>query len=254
MSRSLTATSSQHLEINTAVVTAAGFTMGCWFKTTSTITDQVLIGIANKDQHADFFYLEARGTSSGDPLRFSTRQGSGDTTYFYTETTTGYTVNTWHMAVAVSHASNDRRVFIDSGSKGTDTGNTTPDNLNRTSLGRAGDASPGGYFDGLIAHPFFYNYAISDAEVAALFAVKHPLLFNPGALAAYWPLMANDKSLIGGYNLTAYNAPTFSEEPPTYRPRSPIITEHTIGDPPAPGVTVNCATSLHPLTPLKGVA
>jgi len=225
MSRSFTAASSQYVEINSAVVTAAGFTVGCWFNAANITANQNLVCVTNISVPADFFFLGARGGDVGDPVAFGGRQNGQS--YYQADTTTGFSANTWHLAVGVSHATNDRRVFIDGGSKGTSAGNTTPGGLNTTSIGRIGTSSPSGYADGLVAHAFFYDYALSDAEVAALYAAKHPLLYNPGALVAYWPLMANDRDMIGDFHMTAYNTPTFGAEPTILRPRSPIITGYT---------------------------
>jgi len=242
MSRSFTAASSQYIEIDSAVVTAAGFTMGCWFNANNITSGHTLLAINDKDASASFFMLDARGADTGDPFRFAARQESGS--YNTADTSTGFSAGVWHMGVGVSASTTDRRAYIDGGSKGTDNTNCTPANLDRTSIGRTGDATPGGYTDGLIAHAFVYNFAMTDAQVAELYAAKHPLLYNPGALVAYWPLMANDRDMIGDFHMTAYNTPTFGAEPTILRPRSPIITGYTAAAASNPGprnlLTLGC--------------
>ena len=63
--------------------------------------------------------------------------------------------------------STDRRVYIDGGSKGTNATNASDSALDRTSIGRAGDSTPDGYFDGRLAEISFWrigSLGVSDFE------------------------------------------------------------------------------------------
>ena len=45
-----------------------------------------------------------------------------------------------------------------------------------------------------------------------------PTKIRPWALVHYWPLMRTDQDLVGGYDLTAFNTPTWADHPPVSIP------------------------------------
>ena len=66
--------------------------------------------------------------------------------------------------------------------------------------------------NGDLAHIAIWNVALTDAEIASLYnggIGLDPRYVRSANLVAYWPLIRNDLDYIGGYNLTAYNSPTF---------------------------------------------
>ncbi|MHC4316732.1 MAG: LamG domain-containing protein, partial [Planctomycetota bacterium] len=63
---------------------------------------------------------------------------------------------------------------------------------------------------GKIAHGFIYNVVLTDAEILRLANGALPTEIRPESLVAYWPLIDNDKDIIGGYDMTPENSPTWS--------------------------------------------
>ena len=111
-------------------------------------------------------------------------------------------------------ASNDASIYLDGGGEGVASAVRDPSGLDRVSIGRMGDSSPGSYMSGRVAGPFIYNAALSLAEVRALALGAPPPTIRPQNLVAYWPFMWSDRdALERGLHLTAYNAPTWTPQP-----------------------------------------
>jgi hypothetical protein len=126
---------------------------------------------------------------------------------------------------------NDRRVWIDGGSKGTDsTVVNAMINHDRTALGRAGDdPSPGGYLSGQMAFAGFWDLSSYpgatnsdkgdywETHVLPGLAARWSALSFPLGLAAFYPLGGFDteetdggtaRDIWGGFDLTAFSDAT----------------------------------------------
>src|SRR3990170_1162498 len=220
MARDFAAASSQYLEVNVAVVTAVPFSMGCWFRSTATLTDQVLMGLCDKDVGNQWHMLALSGVA--DTVAADTRQVSE----VAAQTTTSYSVNTWHHTLGVWAAANDRRAYIDGGSKGTEATSLTPTGLDRLSIGRIGDSTPGLYMAGRIAEAAIWDVALSDAEALILARGFSPLFVRPASLVAYYRLIrgGTEIDLIGANNVVeSASAPTVAEHPRIIYPAAPLI-------------------------------
>src|SRR4051794_3034491 len=125
MSRAFVVASSQYLEHPAAIVSAYPLTMACWFNPNSASAYQCVMGIADSASGSNFHGLLLRGDVVGDPLQVITSVVGATAT-----TTTGYTANTWHHGAGVFASAASRSVYIDGGSKDTNTGSTTPTGLN----------------------------------------------------------------------------------------------------------------------------
>jgi hypothetical protein len=223
MARAFNDAASQYLEINSSVISAAyPVSMACWLNSDADNLAQTLIFVGDKDVANHFHRLFIHGAVAGDPLRIAS-VGGGPTAV--ASTTTGYSANTWHHAAAVFTASDDRAVWIDGGSKGTNAQNVTPANMDRTSVARAGDSTPSEYMSGYIAEAAVWDAALSDDEVAVLADGYSPLFVKPENLVAYWPLIRDtDDDVVGGYDLTPANAPTVVAHPPQMKyPAPPLL-------------------------------
>lgn len=215
MARAFASGSSEYLLVNQAVVSGTPFTLACCFYPTQDTANQVLLSVADKDD-GDYHGLWASGAQAGDPLRANTWTGGAD---YIAETSTGFTINTWHHGCGVWAADNDRRVYIDGGSKGTNADNWTVANIDRFRISASADATPFGYFDGRIAEAAVWDVALTDAEVAILAKGYSPLLVRPASLVAYWPLIRDeDQDRVGGYDLTAFNTPSIATHCPVLYP------------------------------------
>ena len=104
------------------------------------------------------------------------------------ETTTGYSVNTWHHAAGTFTSTTARAAFIDGGSKGTDTTSIVPANENRISIGRWGDSTPGNYMSGRICEVGLWDVVLTDDEISALARGVTPNRVRPANLKGYWPV------------------------------------------------------------------
>ena len=212
MARLFDDTASQYLEVNSAPVTVVPFTVSCWFNSNDSDLTQSLLWIGDKDYENRYYTLCLRGDLIGDPIDLISRF----TTSYSAQTTSGYSTGQWHHACGVVASVTDRRTYIDGGSKGTNATSSTPVGLDRISIGRFGDSSPGAYMSGMIAEISIWSgLALSDAEVALLAKGVPSLLVNPSYLRTYIPLIGRyspEIDLMDGRNLTVTGA-TVADHP-----------------------------------------
>mgnify|MGYP001607049776 CR=1 FL=1 len=176
----------QYLSLATAIVTAYPFTVAAWANSDDATLNQTIwsVGVSSTDN--DMWRLQFRGADAGDPVRLVSRNAAGAQNDAIT--TTGYTAGTWHHACGVGASATDRRVFIDGGSKGTNTTSNTPAPTNITRIGLLARSSGGGRFDGPIAEVAVWNVALTDDEVLMLAKGLSPFAMRPGSLISYIPL------------------------------------------------------------------
>ncbi len=188
MSRAFVAASTQYLELDAALISNVPATLACWFNSDTITATQALLALVDKDDDNDRLILFAAGATAGDPVLAQTTNLTGASSV--ATTSTGYSANTWHHAAGVFAANNDRRAFIDGGSKGTDTTTRTMTGgqIDRVSIGRNGSLTAGSYMSGRIAEAALWSVALSDVEIAALASRVSPRRIRPESLLAYWPL------------------------------------------------------------------
>lgn len=221
MARQFTRASSEYLEIDSAVVTAAPFTVACWFFLDSVSVNSTFISIPDKDVNTHYFVLNFENAGL---VRWRVRADGFATA----DTTAGPSISTWHHTVAVEAASNDHSVYLDGGNVGTNTVSRAPTGVDRTSIGRHGAATPGQYMGGRLAECGIWNAALNADEISSLAAGYSPLFVRPQSLVAYWPLIRDeDQDRVGGFDLTAFNTPTISDHPPIIYPASPLLSHFT---------------------------
>lgn len=199
--------SSSYFKVGSAVVSGYPFTMAAWVRSNSITVNQTVISISDDTVGTQQHGLELAGTVAGDPVRAFSVAGTAQRA----TTTTGFSASTWHHAAGVFTSATDRAAFIDGGSKGTNATSRAPSGLNATDLGRNGDSTPDGFFDGSIAEAAVWNVALTDAEIAILALGYSALLVRPGALVAYWPLLGrhtNEIDVRGGNTVTPTGSPT----------------------------------------------
>lgn len=241
MARLFDDASNQYLRVTSTPVTEPPFTMACWFYTDDTDIDEVLMEIGDLDDDSHGHWIDADGTLEGDPVCVYSAEGDAAA-----ETASGFSANTWHHAAGVVAASDDRRVYIDGGSKGTDAGEASSTGLDSVNIGAHGNGTPDLYFSGRIAEAAIWNAALSDAEVVELAAGRSPLLVRPQSLVAYWPLVRDgDEDVVGGYDMTPQNAPAVASHPSGIFGRAPISAV-------APPVVAPAAAAAGYMTPMRG--
>lgn len=219
--------SAQYLSAASVPVSSKPLTIACWFNSSDITNNQTLVQLAaTSGTHR--YELLARGGVGGDPV---TCLEIGGTTRL-ANTTTGYSASTWHHACAVFSTGTSRSVYIDGGSKATDTNSiiSDPASIAQTVIGYnllIGVNST----TGRIAEVGIWNVALSDADVAALATGVSPLLVRGDALVggSYWRLLgySPEIDICGGIDLTATGA-TVGDHcrivyPPGGRPESETI-------------------------------
>ena len=202
--------SSQYLSVASAPVTDYPFTLSAWANSNDDTIAQYVLSLGDLSEPDDFFVVRFVGNQGGDPVEFL-RVSSGSASNC--QATSGYTANTWHHLCAVGSASNDVAMFIDGGNKGTSNDDRAANNWDGCRIGTSADSTPSSYMSGAIAHAAIWNAALTDAEVAALAAGADPRTIRPESLAAYWPLVRTDQDIVGGYDMTATNNPTWADGP-----------------------------------------
>jgi hypothetical protein len=227
MARSFVSSSAQYIGVGSSPITGPPFAMAGWMRQTADASDGV-IGLAVVASFNHIFALMTDAPT--DTVRFRIRAGAGGTQSDATTTTTR-TVNRWHHIAGLARATNDRSVFIDGGSEGTDTANTSPNSMDRIAIGcLASGGSQFSYFEGdgaafglwdLSAWPGATGLAKA-AEWERLALPALALGWSPSAfplgLVAHWRLMRDeDRDYVGGYDMSAVNAPSIATHPPQMR-------------------------------------
>lgn len=221
----LVAASSEALSLATAPVTAAPFTMACWFNSNDAASVYALMGVGDLSVLDNYFLLGLNGTVAPDPVQVVAADGSVGVG----STTTGFTAGTRHHAAAVITSPTSRAVFIDGGSKGTDTTSITPTGIDNTKIGRIPRSGNFNYLDGSIAEAAIWNVALTDGEVAILGLGYSALLVRPASLVFYAPCVrdvsaGNWREYIGGVPLSEIGTPTVAVHAiPLFQPGLPHI-------------------------------
>lgn len=210
MALNLAAASSQSLTVDSTPVTAAPFTVACWFLVNDVDNIYDLFSIVDKDVSNNHFWeLRVLGTTT-DVLSwraFVSSQANATTS-------TAVTAGVWHHAVAIEAADNDRSVYLNGGGVGTNSTSRAPLNADRIAIGVQGDASPVNYMDGMIAEVAIWNVALTAAEVACLAKGIRADKIRPDNLVFYNRAIRNlTADLVGGLTLTNNNGATVGAHP-----------------------------------------
>lgn len=224
--------SSEYLQVSQAAISGFPFAMATWFYSDDLAANQTLINIADLASDDDFIRIAAMGGVGGDPIRLQVLKGTSNPA----DTTTGFSLNTWHHACGIGASNIDRRVFIDGGGKGVSTDlNDFPLGFNTTSIGRLSRLSPTHYMSGRIAEVGIWNLsawpgatdsikadAFEAVVIPALAKGYSPLFFRLG-LVGYWPLIRGANNRLAGFNLTEFSTPEIVEHvPKVFYPAPPF--------------------------------
>lgn len=208
--------SSDQLGIASALVTAYPFTLAAWMRAANVTANMSVIGIYDTAAGTQSRWdIEARGGVGGDPIRFVSRQGGVQRDV---DTSSGFSANTWHHVCGVGVSATERTVFLDGGSKATDTQANTPVDLDVTALGvlKRGDGDAF-FVNGRIAEAAIWSVALTDAEVLALSLGLHPLRVRRTSIVAYWPtygLGSPEADLGGAGNNLTVTGTTLADHAP----------------------------------------
>lgn len=219
MSRLFDDAQTEYLQRNQAVLSGAPLAMVCWFNSDAGV-HQTLMGISDKDEEDHFFILHL---TDGDKLWAYVYAGVGNEGTAIA--TSDWSVDTWHHVCALFVGHNDRRVFLDGGSKGTNAGGATPANLDCTFIGRRTKATPTYYMSGMVAETAIWDLSswpgatASDkadnfeAILGALAGGASPQTY-PLGLVAHWYSIDDDEDHVGSFDMTPYNGPSWGGSHP----------------------------------------
>lgn len=128
--------SSDYLLSSSAVVTAAPFTAYLVARTGTTASYQAVASFCASGANQ---YFEGEFTSGGTALAYEVRDGGGDAPV---NTTTGYSIDTVYIITIQEIASNNRKVWKNGASGGTDTTSRTPSGVDQLAVGMRRTSSP----------------------------------------------------------------------------------------------------------------
>jgi hypothetical protein len=198
---------------DSAVFTAAPFTMACWFNVVDITSTHHLFFVGQSGSDNQRWALKASGAIANDPVQFFVKTAS--TTQI--STTTGYSANTWHHACAVEGSGTDHRVYIDGGSKASSVDSRIPTaaSIDRTAVGYRHNTSPLEPCNGRIADAVIWNVALTDAEVAIISRPGFQMhRYRPESIKLYWRLgvATTEPDWSGnGFHGTLLSAPTIAD-------------------------------------------
>lgn len=208
MARTFNGTS-DYMEHAAAAVTDEPMTFACWFVANNFAATSSLMSVGAGG--SGFHRWNLRTTTTTGAVQASTQGATTATASSTTNPTTG----NWHHACGVFAADNDRRVFLDGGSKGTNTTSVTVVSPDTTTIGARYNTTLGGFWPGLIAEAAIWNVALDDAEAAILARGYSPLLIRPESLRRYYPMLGRYSPEIdvrGGFDGTVTGA-TVADHP-----------------------------------------
>lgn len=192
------------LRNSNAVVSGYPVTLACWANISSVSVSRRIMGIYNSLSGADNNNISIGCTTFNNKLMARSCDGSGSSDAY---PSTIYTAGQWFHIAGVFSSATSRAIYLDGGSKGTNTTSRAPTGQDRSSIGIAdgSDPSQGLGSTDKIAHAAVWDIALSDAEVASLAtAPTIPPAIQPDHLVAYWPLAGTDSpepDTIGGFDM-----------------------------------------------------
>ncbi|MDP2217798.1 MAG: LamG-like jellyroll fold domain-containing protein [Methanolobus sp.] len=151
-----------YVQVNEKIITGYPFSISLWLNTTSSGSEQAVANLAYSSAQNSYYGIDM---TSGGVVRLVAR----NTNARYLN---GVQINDgqWHHVVAVYRSSNDRTLYVDGVSAGTDgRGTNFNANSNRWTFGRWGDSTPSNYFNGYIDDVRLYSRALNSTEVQQLY-------------------------------------------------------------------------------------
>jgi len=216
----------EYLKRTTSVpLSSYPFVMACWYFTDALNTDQTLVSLG-EGAAAWYYALQLRedvddlcaiGYGAGQALRQA-------------DSSINYSINIWQHACGLWVNSTDMRILLNGANKGTTAnvqGAVTPDAV---SIGISADSTPFGYMSGRIAEAAIWDISNWPGATASDKANEFERVAVPGlalgwtplqfplGLVGYWPLGGlqgrHDNDVVGGYNMTPVNTPSWADHSP----------------------------------------
>lgn len=149
-----------------AMFSAVPLSFVALFKADNVTSACSLLSVSNSVSK-NLFLLLCAGDIAGDPVRAWTATGANAAA----SSLSGYLASAWYVGAAVYSAANNRAAFINGGDKGTEATSVTPAGLDTTMIGTVYWNTGGKvwFMNGKIGACAFYNIALSDDQVLALY-------------------------------------------------------------------------------------
>ena len=200
MARAFESSNSDNLSAGVAVFGVPPFTIACWCSPLDATANHRIYTEAASAGNAELFDMVLGGAIGGDPLRaVSWDGGSLD----IADTSIGYSANAWQHLAGVFGSTVSRAAYIGGGSKGTNSGGSSPAGLDASEIGRWAGADHRTPLDGSMHSVSGWDSVLTDAQVAELGAGRNPL-----ALAA---LPKIHLPLTGGVHQMISGGPAFAD-------------------------------------------
>lgn len=165
--------SQQYVNVAGLTVVPAAWSLECWFKTTALVNDNGIIGWSGVG-------TPDAGLSFNNFLRIKLHVGATDMNF---DPIGSFIDGVWHHLVG-TYDGTSGRVYLDGvlGAGPTTLAFTAGTNSTTFKLGQYGNPS-GSNYDGSLDEGAFYNFALSDAQVAAHYAAAPNLCATPRSYA-----------------------------------------------------------------------
>lgn len=183
-----------------APITDYPLTISCWFNTSLTNTNQILVGLYDVGNISNCALL-LRPTAL---LSVSSRASSS--TVFANSSAT-HSTNVWHHGCGVWSSASSRSVYLDGGNVGTSIANRALYNIVNINLGNSNIVANVG-LQGNIAEIGIWNIALSESDIISLSKNLSPGLIHSNNLVFYSPLIRNVYDYTGISNISATNNPS----------------------------------------------
>lgn len=178
-----------YFESVVATVTNTPMTIMAWGKADDVANAYTLGSVADASTENNYFNIQMRGNSGGDPVaafQFGSNQLRG------AFSTSGFSVDVWHHVVGRLVSTLSRFVYLDGaneGFNGQSTGATT--GIDTTSVGITGDSTPDGDFKGSLQELQFHSVDRGVDWIAEEFAATK----NPGTYWGVWTFVAAEEDV-----------------------------------------------------------
>ncbi|MDE8535474.1 LamG domain-containing protein, partial [Staphylococcus aureus] len=209
--------SSQYMTVNSAPVTAAPFTVSCWFKPTAFAANARFVSIGDVDVTNEQWSL---GCNTLGRVRWGAQTSAGEA--FATYTGAAMSVGTWYHCAGVEASATSRLAYLDAASA-TNTTSRAPAGADSLFIGAKAASTPSDFADGDIAEVGVWDVALTADEIAVLARGYSPLFVRPGNLIFYMPLVRANVEMVGGLALSEVNTPTVSTHCRVFYPARPYV-------------------------------
>jgi len=205
--------STQQIYVTSTVVTGPPFTMACWVNPTSIAANTMnVLALSDASTTNNFYIL---GLYAGGGVASAVRALAFDpAAQAYAQVAVEWpTGQPFHVAY-VEASSSSRYCYYQGSPSIEETTNVQPSGIDTVSIsGRVRNGAPRDTLDGAVSHFGLWNVELNAVEIAALAAGADPRMIRPQSLVDYWTLVRTDQDIVGGYDMTPVNAPTWTDQP-----------------------------------------